>query len=780
MAIEAVEAPTDLEPTESAELAVQPKGKLYEVTPDGTLNFFFHPGQLRAWNSESRFTWMLAGTQGGKTSFSPLWLWRECMNRGPGDYIAATSTFPLLKMKLLPEYMRFFRDTLHLGEWHAMDRVFVFNGERAAMVFGDGHWRDEPARIIFGSGINPEGLESATAKAAALDECVAPETLIETEWGPLPIGVIVKHRLDVRVWSMDTETGAWSWRRITRWQRRAQTRPLRRVGRLRLTGNHRLWTRHAGYTAADAVLTHPAWYSVLHARPFTNSLLRAGVVREAAHAARAETLLQPGVRADGVAGDAPGAAAHGLRGGTAGHLGGAEAALRRSGESAVGADGWRENQSSGLGAGGAFRAHPAGPPVGEGRERPTALLASGVGGGAHGVGERVRGNDQRRLVAPGVQDRRGAAGVEDRGGDWQRGVSPETGVVRAQWVDVSALLESHGRDVAGRSAGEDSPDSSDGHVYNLTVEKNHNYVANGLLVANCGQDDFRLQSYEAILRRLSIHQGRVLGGTTIYNLGWIKSQAYDPWKRGDPEHSVIQFASTQNPMFPAAEMERARRTLPKWKFDMFYRGIITRPGGLIYDDFVDEYAPAGHVVPAFRIPREWPCSIGVDFGAVNMALLWLAKQPGTRPGIYYAYREKHGGVSSTREHVRLTRRASLGERITGVFGGAKAEKQQRLDWQAGGLRVDEPPIHDVESGIDAVTAWLRENRLYVFDHLTGLRDEFGTYARELDDSGEPTDKIKDKEHFHHLDALRYVVAGLSAPRARTMIVQAITRHGWGL
>jgi hypothetical protein len=34
--------------------------------------------------------------------------------------------------------------------------------------------------------------------------------------------------------------------------------------------------------------------------------------------------------------------------------------------------------------------------------------------------------------------------------------------------------------------------------------------------------------FEAVLRRLSIHMGRVLLTTTPYDLGWIKQKLYDP------------------------------------------------------------------------------------------------------------------------------------------------------------------------------------------------------------------------------------------------------------
>ena len=89
----------------------------------------------------------------------------------------------------------------------------------------------------------------------------------------------------------------------------------------------------------------------------------------------------------------------------------------------------------------------------------------------------------------------------------------------------------------------------------------------------CGQDGFSLGAWEAVLRRLSLAEGRVLGSTTVYNLGWLYSEVYLRWLESDPDYYVTQFESIMNPAFPKAEFERARRTLQKWKFEMQYRDL---------------------------------------------------------------------------------------------------------------------------------------------------------------------------------------------------------------
>src|SRR5436305_14072646 len=92
-----------------------------------------------------------------------------------------------------------------------------------------------------------------------------------------------------------------------------------------------------------------------------------------------------------------------------------------------------------------------------------------------------------------------------------------------------------------------------------------------------GQKKFRVGSYDAVQRRMAIHQGRILITTTPYDLGWLKQRIYDPWQAGDERIDVIRFESIENPAFPREEYDRAKRELPRWKFDLFYRAIFTRP-----------------------------------------------------------------------------------------------------------------------------------------------------------------------------------------------------------
>lgn len=413
---------------------------LVELADGGRMRLHFHAGQRRAWASERRFVAVLAGTQGGKTSFGPHWLYREIMRQGPGDYMVVTPTFPLLEMKALPEFKRLFEELLRLGRYVSSPiRHFTFSDAGARRTFGERFDETIETKVFFGYAADPDSLESATAKAAWLDEA--------------------------------------------------------------------------------------------------------------------------------------------------------------------------------------------------------------------------------------------------------------------------------------------------------------------------GQKKFKLASWQAILRRLSLAEGRVLITTTPYNLGWLKSEVWDRWRAGDPSYDVVRFESITNPRFPREEFERARRDLPTWKFDLFYRALFTRPAGLIYDSFDEER----HVVPRFTLPASWPRFLGLDFGGVNTAGVFYAQEPGT--GTLYAYREYLAGSRTAAEHAQALLAGEHG--VPQCVGGSKSEGQWRREFQMGGLPVRAPLFSEVEIGIDRVFGFHRRDQVMVFDDLAGYLEQKRTYSRKLNEHDEPTEEIEDKETFHLMDAERYILGWMA-------------------
>ncbi len=266
----------------------------------------------------------------------------------------------------------------------------------------------------------------------------------------------------------------------------------------------------------------------------------------------------------------------------------------------------------------------------------------------------------------------------------------------------------------------------------------------------CGQDDFTLEVWEAVLRRLSLSEGPVLGTTTLYNSGWLKSEIYDRWKEGHPDYEVVQFESILNPAFPHREFERARMTMQDWRFQMFYRGQFARIASLIYNAFTDNM-----LVDPFPIPSDWRRLVGVDFGGANTATVTLAENPDTE--VWYACHESLEGGKTSAQHAAALRERAEDWQDWQAIGGAPSETQQRMDWPD----VGEPAIADVEGGIDRVVSLMQTDKLRVFRSLSGLRDELGSYRRKTDEAGNALDEIVDKRKYHRLDALRYVCTGIT-------------------
>lgn len=295
-----------------------------------------------------------------------------------------------------------------------------------------------------------------------------------------------------------------------------------------------------------------------------------------------------------------------------------------------------------------------------------------------------------------------------------------------------------------------------------------------------GQDEFTIEAWRAIRRRLALYRGRILITTTLYNLGWLKQQVLDVAEKGgniaefnigkgqvrtvDNEKAnigVIQFDSIINPKFPYEEYKEAEETLPKDLFLMFYRGRVAMLRDLIYDCF----DTSRHLCKRFDIPLTWPRYLGLDFGGVHMAGVFFAEDPNTH--ILYCYREYLEGRMTTEEHVMALKKDE--PRFALVIGGSGSEQQWRDEFGDKGLYVRCPKISDVSVGISKVYKEIKKDGIIYFDDLDGIIDQKGRYRRVRDKrTGEIIDEIENKRIFHFLDAERYIISeirGKPQPKA---------------
>lgn len=295
-----------------------------------------------------------------------------------------------------------------------------------------------------------------------------------------------------------------------------------------------------------------------------------------------------------------------------------------------------------------------------------------------------------------------------------------------------------------------------------------------------GQKENKLASYRAYNRRLKAARtmgfGRRCFGTTPYEWNWFKTYVVDPAERKQAGFGLHRFVSWMNPLVSEEECRKdLDNGMPLWEWQMMYLGEFTQPAGLIYDCFDAKKM----VVPRFKIPDEWPRYVGLDFGLRNTAAVFIAEElaPGNEPGTWGSptgrlirYREyKPGRNLPVEAHVREILKGE--PRLPICVGGSHTEEDVRAGYRLAGLPVREPLVSEVEARILCVYGEHAANNgdnTMVFDDLPMYLDEKSTYSRELDDSMQPTEKIKDKASYHLMDAEGYVMTLLRP-----------TRGGWG-
>ena len=150
---------------------------LYTVDRDAwrvTLNL--HEGQMRAWESDSLYTFMLAGAQGGKTAFLPWVLARKILadmaaGSDGGDYLIATSTSQLFNSGFRPVILEVFEYVLGIARMWPSTDFFELRDPTTGEFWAHGAKDRMWGRILLRAAASRGALEGFTAKAAILDEC---------------------------------------------------------------------------------------------------------------------------------------------------------------------------------------------------------------------------------------------------------------------------------------------------------------------------------------------------------------------------------------------------------------------------------------------------------------------------------------------------------------------------------------------------------------------------------------------------------------------------------
>lgn len=183
-----------------------------------------------------------------------------------------------------------------------------------------------------------------------------------------------------------------------------------------------------------------------------------------------------------------------------------------------------------------------------------------------------------------------------------------------------------------------------------------------------------------------------------------------------------------------------------------------RRTGRVYHGFI-EPGPASYELDLSKTEGFYHAH---DFGAVNRAWALFAKIG----DVFYLVHEAILPEGTSRARCNEIKAHFGNRKVVAGWGGAKSEKQQRLDYAEFGVKIREPRITDVESQIDLANDMLSTGRLVVCSDMTLTTDQLENCTRDAKEG------IADKSVWHHLDALRYFAGGASRPRkAKARVVE---------
>ncbi len=165
-------------------------------------------------------------------------------------------------------------------------------------------------------------------------------------------------------------------------------------------------------------------------------------------------------------------------------------------------------------------------------------------------------------------------------------------------------------------------------------------------------------------------------------------------------------------------------------------------------------------VDDFPIPVSWLIYVGHDFGGANPAALFVAQDPAT--GYFYEFKEYLPGAGkSTFEHTEEFKRITKGYNVIWRTGGSHQEDEIRQGYGAHGWQISEPKTKGVSAQVDRVIGMFERNKVFVFKSLTNRLEELMNCLWIPDDTGKPTDKIKDEVRYHLSACARYLYSNFT-------------------
>jgi len=269
--------------------------------------------------------------------------------------------------------------------------------------------------------------------------------------------------------------------------------------------------------------------------------------------------------------------------------------------------------------------------------------------------------------------------------------------------------------------------------------------------------------WPVIQARTAMYRAPILFTGYPTNMGWYFHDVFQAWKRGDRDFNVIQFKSTDNPLYPRDEFEKARARLPEWMFKMRYLGEFTKPAGLVYPDFNETC-----FVDPVDVESDWPA-----WGILDPGVFFFGLFVAWHDGVYYAYSDYYTEtVRPAQEHAQELLARVRGSVRAWIYDPARITDV--VDLAQHGIGPLRKANNAVLPGIATLTGLIREGRFKVMrGRCPNFVDQMEKYSFPTDAmSGDVRTENPIKKDDHGPDCARYLAATLEgadvSPQTETL------------
>jgi len=253
-----------------------------------------------------------------------------------------------------------------------------------------------------------------------------------------------------------------------------------------------------------------------------------------------------------------------------------------------------------------------------------------------------------------------------------------------------------------------------------------------------------LINYEEIVRpTLTDRKGSVLFISTPKGFNhW-----YDLYNKQDVDYESFTFTSYDNPYLDKAELDKARKEIPEYRFAQEYLADFKKIEGLVYN------LSNLHIIKERELKNEITIG-GIDWGWTNPAAIIIVRYT---DGCFYIVDEWYQTGKTTNQIIEQAKLMQEKWHVNRWYAdSANPEKIAEANTGTGLYVIGFEKLKDsISNGISYINQLLLENRLLVYNTCVETISEFNSY--KYDDLKPKEIPIPENDHL--MDCLRYAVYG---------------------